>query len=250
VAPAGVTVVRISAPPSRVFTRAENRTLAKRRQAAASSERPVQRAACRRGGACRPPPRGYPARLEGTEMVTAERGGYPAETGARSPSTSTEDPDDETSVEVGSRHSRTGRRRHPGRRAASENPWPPGPRSGPDRAHRTRVAARAPCTPPASPPLRRSVALRQRTTGSQRPPGPGTGPVSPSGPHRRPSPARRQLRARATCEGRPRHQHHQQRRRHRRIASGRRRGGPPPIPPPGEPRSSKSRRPLHRRRPA
>jgi hypothetical protein len=102
---------------------------------------------------------------------------------------------------VGSRHSRTGRCRHPGRRAASENPWPPGPRTGPDRAHQARAAARAPCTPPASPPLRCCVAPRQRTTGSQRPPGPRSGPASPSSPRCRPSPARRQLRARASCQG-------------------------------------------------
>jgi hypothetical protein len=46
-----------STTPSRVFTRGENRTLAKRRRVVACRQRtPPQEEVCRRGGARRPPP--------------------------------------------------------------------------------------------------------------------------------------------------------------------------------------------------
>jgi hypothetical protein len=75
VAPAGVTVVRIGTP-SWVFTPAGDRTPAKWRRAATRIQRPPQKATYRRGGARRPRPWEYPARQEGTEMVTPEQGRY------------------------------------------------------------------------------------------------------------------------------------------------------------------------------
>jgi hypothetical protein len=76
-------------------------------------------------------------------------GQVPRDIGARSPSMSIKDLDDETSVGVGSRPACTGHRLHqrighPGSAPHQRNPWPCGPRSGP---HRCPSAPRIACVP-------------------------------------------------------------------------------------------------------